>query len=282
MKIIDAHQHFWKKELFSSSKLPPELDVLVKDYLPQDLKPLMDQMGVSQTVLVQTYSSFQNTLEFIEIANRNDWIGAVVGWVDLADPEINLTLDSLGKFPKIKGVRHQWEDEPDPAWILRPDIVRGLKQVAKHGYSYDLLAKPPNWKYIPMIAEAVPDLPLVIDHIAKPNIRIRQYKEWNETMALAARFPQIMLKLSGMINEADWHQWKPKDLKPYIDRGIELFGTDRVMFGSDWPVCLLAGSYDQVFEAVQECLVGFNEADCEKIFYENARKFYRISGTNIG
>jgi len=176
MKIIDAHQHFWKKELFSSNQLPPGLDVLVKDYQPQDLKPLIDRMGISQTVLVQTYSSFQNTLEFIEIANQNDWIGAVVGWVDLADPEINLTMDSLKKYPKIKGVRHQWEDESDPAWILRPEILRGLKQVAKHGYSYDLLAKPHNWKYIPMLAEAVPDLPMVIDHIAKPNIRKRQYK----------------------------------------------------------------------------------------------------------
>jgi L-fuconolactonase len=276
MRIIDAHQHFWKKELFAN-KLPSEMSLLVNDYQPDDLKPLIDQTGVSQTVLVQTHSSFQNTLDFIEIADQHDWIGAVVGWVDLADPNISSTLDSLEKYPKLKGLRHQWEDESDPAWILRPDILRGLEQVAKHDYSYDVLAKPPNWKYISGIAEAVPDLPLVIDHIAKPNIRIKQFKEWDETMAQAARYPQIMLKLSGMVMEADWHKWKPQDLKPYIVRGIELFGFDRVMFGSDWPVCLLAGSYKQVFEAVQECLSGFNEADCRKLFYENAKKFYRIS-----
>ncbi len=276
MKIIDAHQHFWKKELFTNLKLPPGMEILVNDYAPEDLKPLLDQIGVSQTVLVQTNSSLQNTRDFIEIANRHPWVGAVVGWVDLADPEIGITLDSLQKYPKLKGLRHQWEDESDPAWLIRPDILRGLEQVAKHGFSYDLLAKPHNWKYIPTVARAVPDLPLVIDHIAKPNIRLGQFKEWDETMALAAQYPQIMLKLSGMISEADWHNWKPKDLQPYIDRGIELFGPDRVMFGSDWPVCLLACSYSQVFEAVQECVANYSETGREKLFYENARKFYRI------
>ena len=277
MEIIDAHQHFWKKELFTNLKLPPGMEILVNDYTPENLKPLLDQIGVSQTVLVQTNSSLQNTLDFIEIANQHPWVGAVVGWVDLADTDIGITLDSLQKYSKLKGVRHQWEDEPDPAWLVRPDILRGLEQVAKHGYSYDLLAKPPNWKYIPTVARAVPDLPLVIDHIAKPNIRLGQFKEWDETMVLAAQFPQVMLKLSGMISEADWQNWKPKDLKPYIDRGIQLFGPDRVMFGSDWPVCLVAGSYSRVVEAVQECVANYSETDREKLFYQNAKKFYRIS-----
>ena len=282
MKIIDAHQHFWKKELFANLNLPPKMDILVNDYSPEDLKPLLDQVGVSQTVLVQTYSSLQNTYDFLEIADRHHWVGAVVGWVDLADPDISLVLDSLHKYSKLKGLRHQWEDEPDPAWIMRPEVLRGLKQVAKHKFSYDLLAKPPNWKYITRVAEAVPDLPLVIDHIAKPNIALKQFKDWDETMTLAAKFPQIMLKLSGMVGEAYWHNWKPKDLKPYIDRGIQLFGPDRVMFGSDWPVCLLAGSYSQVFDAVQECLAGYDEADCKKLFYDNAKKFYRISDITKG
>jgi L-fuconolactonase len=214
MKTIDAHQHFWKKELFANVRLPPGTEVLVNDYAPEDLKPILDQLGISQTVLVQTYSSLQNTRDFLKIADQHDWVAAVVGWVDLADPDISRVLDSFHQSPKLKGVRHQWEDEPDPAWIVRPEILRGLKQVAKHQFSYDLLAKPPNWIYISKVAEAVPDLPLVIDHIAKPNIALKQFGDWSETMASAAKFPQIMLKLSGMTFEADWHNWKPKDLKP--------------------------------------------------------------------
>ena len=277
MKIIDAHQHFWQKELFKNLKLPSGMEILVNDYSPDDLKPLLNENGVSQTVLVQTNSSLKNTYEFLDIAARYDWVAAVVGWIDLMDPGIDEQLDTLKLYPKLKGFRHQWEDKSDPAWIIRPDVLKGLQRIAAHGFSYDLLAKPPNWKYLIQVAEAVPDLSLVIDHIAKPNIAKHQFQDWAETMAQAAAVPQMMLKLSGMISEADWKNWQPADLKPYIERGLELFGPDRLMFGSDWPVCLLAGSYRQVFEATQECLAGYSETVCEKIFSETARNFYRIS-----
>lgn len=276
MGIVDSHQHFWKKNLFAG-KLPAEMDVLLDDFEPKDLKPLLDEVGVGQTVLVQTHSALQNSHDFLKVAEANDWVGGVVGWVDLTDPAVGDTLDGLQAHAKFKGVRHQWEDEPDPAWIIRAEVVRGLRAVAKRGLCYDLLAKPPNWEYIPAVAEAVPELPLVIDHMAKPRICERQFDEWAAAMARAAEFPQMMCKVSGMVTEADWHHWTPDDLRPYVDKTIDLFGVDRVMYGSDWPVCLLAGSYAQVFEALQECLSGLSESERAKVLGENARRFYRLT-----
>ena len=276
MRIVDSHQHFWVKDLFAD-RLPPEMSILLDDFKPEDLKPLLDEVGVQQTILVQTHSALENSHEFLEIAEANDWVSGVVGWVDLTDPAVGDTLDGLQAHPKFKGVRHQWEDEQDPAWIMRPEVLRGLRAVAKRGLRYDLLAKPPNWGYIPQVAEAVPDLSLVIDHIAKPRIHERQFDDWAVAMARAAEFPQMMCKVSGMVTEADWHNWTPGDLRPYVEKVIELFGVERVMYGSDWPVCLLAGSYAQVFEALQECLSGLSESERAKVLGENARRFYEIT-----
>lgn len=277
MKLIDAHQHFWQRELMARLALPPAMSILVRDYGPEDLKPLLSRAGVQQTVLVQTHSSFRNTTEFLSLAEQHDWIAAVVGWVDLADPQAGQTLDSLKGFPKFKGARHQWEDESDPAWILRPAVLCGLGELAKRGYTYDLLAKPHNWPYITKVADELPDLPLVIDHIAKPNIAKKQFNDWAAVMTDAARYPQMTCKLSGMVNEANWKTWKAADLKPYVDKVLEVFGPDRVMFGSDWPVCLLAGSYPQVFEALQEAIRDYDESVRDRILGENAAKFYRIT-----
>lgn len=276
MRITDAHHHFWQAKVFDILRLPPEMSLLQHDYTPEDLKPLLDDAGVKQTVLVQTYSSMENTLDFLRAAEGRPWVGAVVGWVDLADPRVGESLDELQRHPKFRGVRHQWHDEPDPAWILRSEVLRGLKELASRGIPFDLLPKEPQWPYIPRLAEAVPGLSLVIDHIGKPRIDRGQFDEWAAAMARAAEYPQMTCKLSGMITEADWRNWKPADLKPYVDKVLELFGAQRVMWGSDWPVCLLAGSYARVFEALRECLAGLDEADLEQVMGGNARRFYRI------
>ena len=276
MKIIDAHQHFWKRETLVALELPPERSILVNDYGPADLWPLLKQAGVQQTVLVQTQSSLRNTYEFLQIAEVNDWIGGVVGWVNLADPRVGDVLDALQEHPKFKGVRHQWEAEPAPAWPMRPDVLRGLRELAKRGIPYDLLVKPRHWPYISELAAAVPDLWLVIDHIGKPDIRQRQFDSWVIMMTGVVEFPRIMAKLSGMITEADWHRWRSADLKPYVDRVIELLGVDRVMYGSDWPVCLLAGSYGQVFHAMEECVCDLSEGERGMVFGGNAMRFYGL------
>jgi L-fuconolactonase len=279
--ITDAHQHFWTRDVIAAlfKKLGVPLDsveVIVRDFEPADLKPWLDKLGVSQTVVVQVNSTLENTRYFLERADRNDWIGGVVGWVDLADPAIGETLDQL-QHPKLVGFRHQWHDEADPAWNVRPDVLRGLKEIARRGLRYDLLVKPREWKYILQVAEAVPDLPLVIDHIAKPNIAARQFDDWAAAMKVAASIPRMHIKLSGMVTEADSANWKPSDLKPYVEKVVELFGAGRVMFGSDWPVCLLAArSYEEVFTALQTCLSGLSEAEKALVLGENARRFYGL------
>jgi L-fuconolactonase len=282
MVITDAHQHFWTKDgiagLFGKLGVPLDsVEVIVRDFEPADLKPWLDKLGISQTVVVQVNSTLENTRYFLDLADRNDWIGGVVGWVDLADPAIGETLDQL-RHPKLVGFRHQWHDEADPAWNVRPDVLRGLKELARRGLRYDLLVKPREWKYILQVAEAVPDLPLVIDHIAKPNIAAGQYDDWVAAMQVAASIPRMHIKLSGMVTEADPANWQPSDLKPYVEKVVELFGARRVMFGSDWPVCLLAArSYEEVFIALQTCLAGLSEAEKALVLGENARRFYGLA-----
>jgi L-fuconolactonase len=280
--ITDAHQHFWTKDvivgLFNKLGVPLDsVEVIARDFEPADLKPWLDKLGVSQTVVVQVNSTLENTRYFLERADRNDWIGGVVGWVDLADPAVGETLDQL-QHPKLVGFRHQWHDEADPAWNVRPDVLRGLKELARRGLCYDLLVKPREWQYILQVAEAVPELPLVIDHIAKPNIAARQFDDWVAAMRVAASIPRMHIKLSGMVTEADPANWKPSDLKPYVEKVVELFGAGRVMFGSDWPVCLLAArSYEEVFGALQICLAGLSEAEKALVLGENARRFYGLA-----
>lgn len=276
MKITDAHQHFWQGKVFDILRMPPKMGLLKHDYTPEDLKPRMDEVGVQQTVLVQTYSSMENSRDFLRIAESNPWVGAVVAWVDLADPGLGESLDELQGHPKFRGVRHQWHDEPDPGWILRPEVLRGLRELATRGIPFDLLPKEPQWPFIPQVAEAIPDLALVIDHIGKPRIAAHQFDDWAVAMSRAAKYPQVMCKLSGMITEADWQAWSPADLKPYVEKVLELFGTGRVMYGSDWPVCLLAGSYARAFDALQECLAGLGQDEMALVMGENARRFYGI------
>lgn len=281
MLITDSHQHFWTRDviagLFESLQVPLEdVKVIVRDFEPDDLKPWLDKLGISQTVVVQVNSTLENTHYFLDLADKYDWIGGVVGWIDLTDPAIGETLDQI-QHPKLVGFRHQWHDEPDAAWNVLPEVLRGLRELAKRGLRYDLLVMPREWEYIPQVAEAVPELPLVIDHIAKPKIVEDQFDDWVEAMKVAASIPRMHIKLSGMVTEADWNAWKPSDLRPYIDKAIELFGVERVMYGSDWPVCLLAAaSYEQVFEALNKNLASLNEQEKAMVLGETARRFYGI------
>ena len=276
MEIIDAHQHFWQPDLFAFFHCGPGMEVLAQHHTPQDLRPLLDRAGVNRTVLVQTYTNLAHTHDFLAIADANDWVAGVVGWVDLTDPGVGDTLDALRGHPKFVGVRHIWHYEEDPAWQVRDEAIRGLRELGKRGVPYELLVKDYNWPYIPRVATAVPDLPLVIDHIGKPNIAQRQWEDWVAAMASAAAFPQMYCKLSGMITEAGGN-WKPADLKPYVEKTIDLFGVDRVMFGSDWPVCLLAGSYGDVLGALQECIAGLSAAEKAKVLGENAKRIYKLA-----
>jgi len=281
MRITDAHFHFWNDHMSEYHGIPRDEGAVLygRDYTPAVLKPQLDEKGVEQAVLVQVYNDHPGTDEFLSHAFHYDWIAAVVGWVDLADSNIGQTLDWYQKnHPKFKGVRHLWQDEKDPAYMLRPEMLRGVKELERRGLTYDICVKPPNWPYMQPFVEVFPDLRMVIDHIAKPRIFEHQFDDWADLMARMAQAPNMTVKLSGMVTEATWHGWKREDFQPYVDYLLDVFGPDRLMFGSDWPVCLLAAkSYAETFDLLQYLLRGVKEADKAKIMGGTCRRFYGIS-----
>ena len=247
--------------------------ILCRDYLPADLAPILDP--ADKTVLVQASNSVPESRWLLELANTNDFIAGVVGWVDLTNPVSD--LDELCADPKFKGVRHLVESEPDDDWIVQPAVLSGLKQLSVRGLSYDLLVHTRHLKHIPRVAETCPDLSLIIDHLAKPPIARNEIEEWSQAFKPLARYPNLSCKLSGLVTQANWTSWRTDDLRPYVDVALESFGVDRMMFGSDYPVCLLAASYDRVLESFQEILKSLSDADRDKIFGQNAEKFYRLN-----
>ena len=280
---VDAHHHFWPQPTrFAYPWMTDELAALRRPFGPDDLRPLIESREIDWTVLVQTRSSLDETRDFLAIAERTDFVAGVVGWVDLTAPHVDRVLSDLKSTPAgqwLVGIRHQVHDEPDRDWLLRSDVQRGLRAVQQTGLAYDLLLRPRELPAALQVARAFPDLRLVIDHIAKPEIADGTLEPWATDMASFAALPHVYCKLSGMVTEADWQQWKPSDLRPYVERVVGWFGEDRLMFGSDWPVCTLAASYEQVHDALAEVLagIGLSESAQGKIFGENARRFYAPS-----
>ena len=270
--MIDSHQHFWQVGRFDYPWMSEDLGVLYRDYLPADLAPILQQNGVRKTVLVQASNSVAETRWLLELADANDFIAGVVGWVDLESSEIELSA-----HPKFKGVRHLVESEPNDDWLVQPSVLSGLRKLSERGLSYDLLVHTRHLKHVHRVAESCPDLALVIDHLAKPPIARNEIKEWSNALGPLARYPNVHCKLSGLVTEANWNSWQSDDLRPFVDCALEFFGVDRMMFGSDYPVCLLAASYDRVLDSFQEILKDHSDADREKIFSTNAAKFYRLN-----
>jgi L-fuconolactonase len=280
MKITDSHFHFWNDHMSAYHRVSPErgAELYGQDYTPAVLKPLLDAQGVEQAVLVQVYNDHPGTDEFLSHAFRYAWIAAVVGWVDLASPRIGDILEWYQRVhPKFKGVRHLWQDEADPAFMLRSEMLQGVKELAGRGLTFDLCVKPPNWPFLQPFVDALPEVGLVIDHIAKPRIDEHQFDDWAALMERLAQVPRMTVKLSGLVTEATPHGWKKDDFQPYVDHLLSVFGPDRLMFGSDWPVCLLAAdSYAQVFDLVRHLLRHVGEADQAKIMGATCRRFYGI------
>jgi L-fuconolactonase len=269
--MIDSHQHFWQVGRFDYPWMSKDLGVLYRDYLPSDLAPILQQHHITQTILVQASNSVDESQWLLELADANSFIAGVVGWVDLTSPEIKLST-----HPKFKGVRHLVESEPNDDWLIQPVVISNLQKLSARGLSYDLLVHTRHLKHVPQIAETCPDLALVIDHLAKPPIARNEIKEWSHAIAPLAHYPNIHCKLSGLVTEANWNSWQTDDLRPFVNCALELFGADRLMFGSDYPVCLLAATYDRVLDSFQEVLQYLSDVDREKIFSQNAAKFYRL------
>ena len=274
--LIDSHQHFWQVGRFPYPWLTPELGVLYRDYLPPELEPLLSRNQVEKTVLVQASNSIEETHWFLSLADQYPFIAGVVGWVDLGNPEVERQLETLAAYKKFKGVRHLVESEPVDDWLIQPAVLRGLKALATFDLSYDLLVHTRHLKYISQVVEVCASSRFVIDHLAKPPIKNGELNEWAAAIKPLANYRNLYCKLSGLVTEADHRSWTVTDLQPYVEIALEYFGPERLMFGSDYPVCLLAASYDQVVQSAQELVAQLNPPDQAKIFRLNATEFYRL------
>lgn len=279
--IIDSHQHFWKLDLpFSYGWLHTDQHKpICRSYLPEDLQPHLEKCGIEKSVFVQTQHDVAENRWVLSLAEANDFIAGVVGWVDIAAEDCEEQLLEFKDHRKFVGIRHIVQDEPDDDFIIRPDFLRGLKVLQKYGVPYDLLFYTQHLKHAARLGRELPELPMVIDHLSKPNIKDGVTAGWQEELQIAAKFPNIYCKLSGMVTEADWNNWKPADLKPYVETALEAFGPDRCMFGSDWPVCELAATYEQVYSALVQVIGTVSEAEREMIFGGTAQKFYGLDVT---
>ena len=277
--IIDAHQHFWKLDLpFNYGWLhTQEHEAICRSYLPADLKTHLDACGIDKSVFVQTQHDVAENRWVLGLAEKNDFIAGVVGWVDLASEKCEQQLAEFKDHPKFVGIRHIVQDELNDDFIVQPDVLRGLRVLQKHQVPYDLLFYTKHLKHAATLGRELPELPMVIDHLAKPKIKDHITAGWIDDLKAAARFPNIHCKLSGMVTEADWKTWKPADLKPYVETALEAFGPERCMYGSDWPVCELAATYEQVYNTLVEVVGPVSKTEKAQIFGGTAQKFYGLS-----
>jgi len=277
--IVDAHHHFWDPDRAEYPWMTAALDPIRRRFGPDELAPELARTGVQSTVLVQTRSSLAETREFLSIAAVTPFVAGVVGWVDLTDPAVADEIASLRASPggdRLVGIRHQVQDEPDSAWLLRPDVKRGLAVVERAGLAYDLLVRPRELPAALEIVRAFPGLQFVIDHLAKPPIRDGAMHPWADRLTAFGPLPNAWCKVSGLVTEADWAAWRLDEIRPFIDHALNVFGVRRLLFGSDWPVCLLAASYEQVHRLVRDSLAELTEAERKAVFGASAVEVYGL------
>src|SRR5579862_826299 len=270
---IDAHQHFWHYDPGRHTWITDEMRVLKRDYLPEHLQPEMAAAGIDATIAVQVDQSENESGFLLDLAERSPQIAGVVGWVDLCSPEIAARLERFAEREKLCGFRHLAQSEPDDCFLVREDFLRGISKLGAFDFTYDILIYP---RQLPAAAELVSRFPnqrFVVDHLAKPPIRTKEIEPWATHIRRIAGCENVFCKLSGMVTEADWLAWRPADFRPYLDVVFECFGTDRLMFGSDWPVCLLAATY----QSVKRLIADYAASSHEKIFGRNAAAFYGLA-----
>ena len=277
--IVDAHHHFWDPTRASYPWLTDELAAIRRPFGPVDLRPLLAATGVRCAILVQTRSSVDETREFLALAARHEFIAGVVGWVDLTAGDVGERIAELRRGAgghKLVGIRHQVHDEPDERWLFRADVRRGIRAVGDAGLTFDLLVRTRELPAGLALARDFAEIRFAVDHLAKPPIREGAIAEWAARLEPLASLPNVFGKLSGLVTEADWKAWRVDQLVPYVERALDWFGPSRLMFGSDWPVCLLAASYADVLAAYRASLGTIAPADEERIFGANALACYRL------
>jgi len=275
MKIIDTHQHFWNYEAQKQDWINEDMQVIRKDFLPADLAPILKENSVDGCITVQVDQTDAETQILIKEANQNSFIKGVVGWVDLNSTEIEAALASYTDTKVLKGFRHILQAEPK-GYMLQESFIQGLKKLQANNYTYDLLIYAHQLNQANELVKHLPTMPIVIDHIAKPNIKAGKIEDWKKEITRLANYPNVYCKISGMVTEADWNSWTAADLKPYLDTVVAAFGTERIMFGSDWPVCLVASTYSKWLNLLQNYFNTFSSSEQEAIFAGNAIKFYKL------
>ena len=278
---IDAHQHFWdlsQGDTFDYAWLTsPDKSAIHRSYLPEDLLPQIRNAGIDRTIFVQTQHLLAENTWALKLAEANPFIAGVVGWVDLQSQDCEAQLCTLMAEKKFVGVRHITQDEVDDDFIIRPDTLRGLRVLEKYEVPFDLLFFVKHLRHTVTLAEQLPALPMVIDHLAKPEIASGRMENWRDHFMAAADCPNVYCKLSGLVTEADWNHWTVDDLRSYVEFALECFGPSRLMFGSDWPVCELAGQYGEIVAALRGLLSDLSDAEQQQIFGKTAEQFYRLA-----
>jgi L-fucono-1,5-lactonase len=273
---IDAHQHFWKYDPVRDAWITDEMQTIKRDFLPDDFASECAANGIDGSIAVQADQSENETTFLLELAKQNQNIAGVVGWIDLCSPQVAERLRFFSRYSKLCGFRHVAQAEPDERFLVRDNFVNGVKRLQEYGFTYDILIYPKQLPAALELAAGLPEQRFVIDHMAKPEIRTNKSAEWAKQMRDIAQNPNVFCKISGLVTEADWSAWKNADFRPYLDVVFEAFGVGRMMFGSDWPVCLVAASYSQVKEILEDYMRDFPVRDKNKVFGENAIRFYGL------
>ena len=275
MRIIDSHQHFWKYHPQNHAWINEDMKIIQKDFLPEELASIFGKERIDGCISVQVDQTEDETQFQIELAKNNPFIKGVVGWINLMNPSIEAALEKYQDYPIVKGFRHILQGEVK-GFMLQPEFIDGLKALAKNNYTYDLLIYHHQIPEALELLKNLGELKIVVDHIAKPDIKNSHITEWSKNIKALAKYPNVHCKISGMTTEADWKNWTAEDLTPYLDIVVEAFGTNRLMFGSDWPVCLVASTYSHWLTTVKDYFSTFTNQEQAKIFASNCESFYTL------
>ena len=275
MPNIDSHQHFWNYHPVKHEWIDNEMAIIRQDFLPSDVISILDENNIDGCVAVQADQTEKETDFLVSLAKENEFIRGIVGWVNLRADDVKERLNHYSQSSAIKGFRHILQGE-DPSFMLQPDFLRGIAALKEFNFAYDILIFPKHLTAAIELVKKNPNQLFVVDHIAKPNIKKGLIDEWKKDIQTIAQFENVYCKISGMVTEADYHHWKKSDFIPYIDAVVESFGTNRIMFGSDWPVCTVAATYQQVQDIVKTHFKSFTKNEQDLFFGENAVKFYKL------
>lgn len=274
---IDAHQHFWLYKPERDSWITENMKALQRNFLPNDIAQILKDNAIDGVVAVQADQSIEETRFLIELSSVYKLIKGIVGWVDLQSEMVEEEVSQILAYPIVKGFRHIVESEVDPDFLIRPAFQKGLSVLTKYGYTFDLLIRPKHYAATLQCVAANPNQLFMLDHIAKPPIRSQAFDDWAFFIHELSAFPNVYCKVSGLATEADWTGWRLDHFTQYIDHVIACFGKDRVCFGSDWPVCLLAASYEESMQIVQDKLVDFDESELTAFWGGTASRFYKLT-----